>query len=72
MTNLRLDCDPSGDARHTDVDERQDVVALVTRCPNPGNILLNKLVVDRDFLHDELNACVVPQPLLTNSNSNII
>ena len=75
MADLRLNCDLARDAGHADVDERQDGVALtaglVTPRPNPGHVLLHELVVDRDFLHDELNARVVPQALLTNSNSNL-
>ena len=74
MTNLRLDCDLARDARHSDVDKRQNAVAvtLVPSGPNAGNILLHELVVDRNFLHDEFHACIVPETILINQSSKIV
>ena len=66
VTNLRLDGDLPRDAGDPDVNESQDAVAvtLVLSSPQTRNILLDELVVHRNFLHDELHALVVPQTLL--------
>ena len=75
LTNLRLDCDLARDARDPDVNKRQNSVAVTlvsSSGPKARNILLHKLVVHRNFLNDEIHACIVPETLLINPMSSKI